>query len=269
MRSPGVFLLPVVLLFLSIAAVGQQKPWTEWTKKEAEKILNDSPWGQTQADTNTSELFFSPTANDTISPQDTTGSNRLGTVAPSSGRAATDRTSKDRQESGAKNQALGVTYRVRFFSAKPIRAAFARLLTLQDANVALDEVRRSELLKTMQAWVDVDVGDNVVLAVSIEATDRRLSGPVEQAFLSATSDTLKNTCYLELKDGTKIYVTRYQAPTADQTGAKFVFPRTVNGKSLLTQDSGVVRFVAEFGGTVKINRKYKVSEMVYDGQLVY
>ncbi|MDT7605258.1 MAG: hypothetical protein QOF61_3255, partial [Acidobacteriota bacterium] len=37
------------LLALSLSAQDKkEKPWTEWSKKDAEKILNDSPWGQTQ-----------------------------------------------------------------------------------------------------------------------------------------------------------------------------------------------------------------------------
>jgi hypothetical protein len=28
----------------------QTKPWKEWTRKEAEKILNESPWSQTQTE---------------------------------------------------------------------------------------------------------------------------------------------------------------------------------------------------------------------------
>src|SRR2546426_710790 len=35
--------------------------WSDWSRKDAEKILNDSPWGQTQVETNTSEMTYSPT----------------------------------------------------------------------------------------------------------------------------------------------------------------------------------------------------------------
>ena len=56
-------LLPA-LLSLTVQAQKQLKPWAEWSQKEAQKILNDSPWGQTQTETDTSQMFFSPT-NDT------------------------------------------------------------------------------------------------------------------------------------------------------------------------------------------------------------
>ncbi len=43
-----------LLLMLPICAVpqGSRKAWTAWTRQEAEKILNDSPWGQTQVSRN-------------------------------------------------------------------------------------------------------------------------------------------------------------------------------------------------------------------------
>src|ERR1041384_4220207 len=61
-------------LTLAIAAsssiIGQSSaaPWMEMSKKHAEELLNDSPWSQTQVDTDTSEMFFSPTRLGTASP---------------------------------------------------------------------------------------------------------------------------------------------------------------------------------------------------------
>src|SRR5260370_18327756 len=49
------------LLTFGIAGQQQAKKWSEWSEKDAEKILNNSPWGQTQTDTNTSEMTYSPT----------------------------------------------------------------------------------------------------------------------------------------------------------------------------------------------------------------
>src|SRR4029078_8166574 len=43
----GVF---VVLVTFSSAALAQKKPWTEWAKKDVDKTLNDSAWGQTQSE---------------------------------------------------------------------------------------------------------------------------------------------------------------------------------------------------------------------------
>src|ERR1041384_7517834 len=56
------FVLALVgLLVTATLAQKQYKPWTDWTKSDVEKILNDSPWGQTQVDTDTSEMVYTPT----------------------------------------------------------------------------------------------------------------------------------------------------------------------------------------------------------------
>jgi hypothetical protein len=246
----------IFVMFVSMAFAQKSKPWTEWSKKDAEKMLNDSGWGQTQDDTDASELTYSPTANTTI------------TQTTSSRNADRNLNDASRTESGAKNQALSLKYRVRFFSAKPIRQAFARMILLSQKTT--DEQALKQFKERLQAgFIDIDYGDFVVVAVTIEATDRRLSGPAEQAFRSATSDTLKNKCYLERKDGKRVFLIQYEQPTPDQTGAKFVFPRTVDGKPLLTVESEGIRFVAEFSDKVKVERKFKVSEMIYDGKLEY
>jgi len=51
------------LLTALLLGVGraQEKAWSQWTKIEAEKILNSSPWGHTQTVTDTSEIMYSPT----------------------------------------------------------------------------------------------------------------------------------------------------------------------------------------------------------------
>ena len=93
-------------------AVAQKadKKWTEWSKKDAQKILEDSPWSQTQTDTDTSQMFYSPTQD----PQ------RMGTTSNDS----------SRQSQGATNQAVNVKYTVRFFSARPVREALIRMMLL-------------------------------------------------------------------------------------------------------------------------------------------
>ena len=48
---------------LTASVLSQQnedEAWTKWTKTQGEKILMDSAWSQNQTDT--SEMFFSPTA---------------------------------------------------------------------------------------------------------------------------------------------------------------------------------------------------------------
>src|SRR5215207_461189 len=116
MRKVLILIVVVCALGAALAAQKLSKQWTEWSKRDAEKILNDSPWAQTQVETDTSEMFFKaqPT------PDPATGGTGGGGVG--------------RDERGSYNQAVDVKYRIRFFSARPVRRALARLALLNMDN---------------------------------------------------------------------------------------------------------------------------------------
>ena len=216
-------------------------------------MLNASAWGQTQTDTDTSEMFFSPTKGGTAA------------IAQAGIRASNDQTNinNSRADRGATNQAVAVNYHVRFLSAKPIREAISRMVVLNR------DVHIEGLEDIMQTFIDRDFSQYIVVAVGFDSNDGRFSGPTLQAFGSSTTETLKNTSYLERKDGYRLYLMDYRSPQNDGLGAKYVFPRMVGGKSFLTAKSGTVRFYSEVGGNIKLNVKYKIADMIHKGNLEY
>lgn len=236
--------LCLLLCLGGLAASAQKKfkPWNEWSEKDALKMLNDSPWGQTQTDTNTSEMFFSPTAQG--------GGRSSGGVG----------SSNDRNAQGALNQATNLNFRIRFLSAKPIRQAIARQISLKNP----------QMEEQMKGFAEQTSDQYIVVAVDYDATDRRILGPAMQAFTSANVGILKNNTYLEIKDGKRIFLDKYMPPSSDGLGAKFVFPRQVEGKPFVTPDSGYLRFYTEIPNTsVKLNMRFKIQDMTYDGKLEY
>jgi hypothetical protein len=249
-------ILAVLLTALLLGAgSAQQKPWSEWTKVEAEKILNNSAWGQTQTDTDTSEMMYSPTSQSGIG----------SSTRPGVSGTTTDRQSinSSRAAQGAKNQAISVNYHVRLLSAKPVREAFMRVIQLAQ------KTPDKELLEDLQSFVQRDFSEFIVVAVGFDSTDGRFSGPALQAFASANLGTLKNKTYLERKDGKRVFLMQYQAPINDGLGAKFIFPRIVDEKKFLTAESGSFRFYSEVNGQLKLNVAFKLSDMMYDGRLEY
>ncbi|MFN8002646.1 MAG: hypothetical protein U0X75_16695 [Acidobacteriota bacterium] len=228
--------LCLLLCLGGLAASAQKKfkPWNEWSEKDALKMLNDSPWGQTQTDTNTSEMFFSPT------------SDRARNAS--------------RDQQGAMNQAVNLNFRIRFLSAKPIRQAIARQISL----------KTPQMEEQMKGFAEQTSDQYIVVAVDYDSTDRRMLGPAMQAFTSANVGILKNNTYLESKDGKRIFLDKYMPPSSDGLGAKFVFPRQVEGKPFVTPDSGYLRFYTEIPNTsVKLNMRFKIQDMTYDGKLEY
>ena len=169
----------LVLALGAYSAVAQKtKPWTELSEKEAAKILNDSPWGQTQTEGEESR------------PEQTSAITQV--AAP---RAAQRELSREGEAPTENKPSRVVRYRTRFLSAKPVRGAFARIVLLKKGEG--DEGLSTQL----QGFVDRDFGDYVVVAVTAEAADARLVGATMQFLTNATADAFKDKVYLERKDG--------------------------------------------------------------------
>lgn len=231
--------LTTLLMFLTIcltaagSVVGQHpnKPWKEWSKKDAEKILNDSPWAQLQIDMDFMET--SPLTR----PKDPSVTNRL-------------------------KQGEGLTYGIRFFSARPVRQAFVRTIQLQQKNLAPD------MLSRLNGFAELPSKDSVIVAVTIECPDSNLLGKAMAIVWHAATPTLKPTTYLERNDGKRVFLEEYAPPGKDGFGARFIFPRTLDGKPFLSAEFTTVRFVSDLGD-IKFHMTFKVNEMMLDGKLEF
>ncbi len=247
MKSQSAVLFLILVSWpLSISAQKHEKPWNEWSKQETEKMLNDSPWAQTQTETDISEMFF-----------------RLPKASDARGGGSNPEVAPD-DRAGATNQATSVKYRIRFLSAKPVRQAIANSIASRQSADDVVKVR---------AYMEDFVGRNfdrwIAVTVTVESQDQRYLGRATQAFGSAVAEVLKNKSYLERKDGKRIFLQVYQPPSPDGLGAKFIFPREVDGAPFLNTRSGEVRFVAEISNKLTLDKRFKVADMIYDGYLEY
>jgi hypothetical protein len=234
----------------------ENKPWTEWSEKEVQKILRDSGWSHTQTETDTSEMFFSPT---------TAGTSNVGRSAARRG-SLNDQQSinNNRADRGATNQEISVNYHIRFFSARPVRQALIRSIVLQGSFLP-DEISR------LQKYADYQPTNLIIVAVTIDSTDQRFLGIAMQAFDSAALATLRNNTYLERSsDGKRLFLQEYTPPGKDGFGARFIFPRvTKDERPFITEQAGEIRFYSEVMDKIKLSMRFKVSEMVYLGALEY
>ena len=240
------FFITFLLALCAVSAVGQKsKSWTELTEKDVARILNDSPWGQTQTEGGESR------------PDQTSAITQVAATGTANRQMSREGEAPDTRPSRV------IKYRTRLLSAKPVRAAFARYLLLKKPDA--DE----NLTNQLQGFVDRDFADYIVVVVMAEAEDERLVAPAIQLLSSATAEMLKEKVYLERKDGKRLPLADYRPPGPDGMGAKFVFNRTLEGQPFLTPQSDNVRFFAQLNEKVKLNVKYKVSDMMYDGKLEY
>ena len=230
----------------------EKKPYAEWSEKEAQKLLNDSPWGQTQVISDTSQMF---------------GNERLG--------SGTSRVAN----------VFHVNFRIRFLSAKPVRQAISRVMELKQKG-AVDERLASQL----RAFAAADFPDYVIITVLCDSDQPHMRLQEATALLNnRTTADLKNNTFLELKDGRRVFLQEYQPPRNDGLGARFIFPRLIDGKPYITAESGDIHFVSELspggggsrsqasgaaGGSpgplnYRLDCRFKVAAMNFQGKLEY
>jgi len=233
----------ILMILLAAAAVAQkkdEKPWADWSKKDAEKILTDSPWAKLQTDTDTSQMFYSPTQD----PQ------RMG------------RTSNDgsRLAQGATNQAVNVSFQVRFFSARPVRQALARMMEINNKPPA-------DVVAKLHNFAEMQSTNSIIVTVTFDSPDARYSGVVMQQFNSAATGTMKNDVYLQRSDSKQLFLEEYVPPGKDGFGARFIFLRELDGEPFVKDATGELRFYAKYPNGIKIDRRFKLADMMYQGQL--
>lgn len=243
MLRPAFLLATLSLISIALAIGGsaqkKYKPYARWENPEVEKMLSDSPWAQTQVETDTTEMMYTPTS----SRQTALSSARL--------------------TRGATNQATSVNYHVVFLSARPIREAIFRRVEIDQRT--LDQQLAAQLL----SFVERDFSNYIVVAVTFDTKDPRFANAPSQAFAAALTNTIRNNTYLDRSDGKRAFLRLYIPPLADGLGAKFVFSRWVDERPFLDAGFAQVRFHSELSKDIKIDRRFKVSEMYYNGKLEY
>lgn len=236
-----ILLVALVLSLGAVAGSGQapEKSWKEWSKKEAEKVLNDSAWGQTYVEPGS-------TAVDTTVVTNTAGG----------------LTGNRRGESGEPKSSGSMKYRVRLLTAKPIRSAFARMVTLQQSG-------NTDVESQLQAFVDRDFGEYLVVSLNIEADDPRRTQAIMAGLGKLDKEAIKSKVSLENADGAIAEFIDVRPPVDDGMGIKLVFSRKLNGQPLLSQGQGPARFTFELMPKKKVSVKFKVEDMIHDGKIEY
>jgi hypothetical protein len=214
-------------------------------------MLTDSAWAQTQKELTDTGGASGPAITTAAENKSTVGIVKDASSGPESG-----------QNVGQRSQSLAMYYYVSFMSAKPVRQAFIRYLEVKHPDTPAEKIAER------RKFVDSDFSDYIVVTLRVEGSDRKRIGPAMQALGASTAATLKDVAYLERKDGKRLTLMDYRAPGPDGMGAKFIFPRTLDGQPFVDANSGEVRVIMEINKS-KLTRKFKVAEMMYDGKLEY
>jgi hypothetical protein len=110
----------------------------------------------------------------------------------------------------------------------------------------------------------------IVVVVDCDSQESGANVRQAQAVLRSrgTAD-LKNNTFLETKGGKRIFLHEFQAPRQDGLGARFIFQRLIDGQPFVTPESEEIHFYSELSDNYKLDRRFKVKDMMYEGKLEY
>jgi hypothetical protein len=139
--------------------------------------------------------------------------------------------------------------------------------------------QRAEFDSRFKRALALDVSDRVIVAIEFSSNDPDATRDMKQFLATARTETIKQSVYLIGEHTGRVSLKEYFPPSSDGTGAKFVFPRVLNGKPVIAAGDKEARF--EFlvplvdrnaGGQTnreKLSVPFKVDKMVYKGELSY
>jgi hypothetical protein len=160
------------------------------------------------------------------------------------------------------------TYFVRFLSALPIRQAFVRIRQLQLGYKDLDAAHKKEIDQQLQGILDLDVDHWIVVAVAFRSNNPREQSRVERFFESETMETIKTRAFLSTEHFTRVEVIAYFPPNEPSVGAKFVFPRHIDGTPIVQPDDKEVVFEFDTPGSGReLRARFEVADMIVNGEL--
>ena len=265
--SVRALVLMVLALWLVLPAGGQwqKKPFQEWTREEARKVLRKSPWGK-------SHLFVIPSGDgyerdlrseraawpglDPQGPPDPTRSgdvdqrlaSRSDDLLDDPRNSIKQGESRDIRASGGQRRAAE-RYRVFWYSSLRVRQAIGRLRQLR----GLD-------LKEQMLALHGQSRRHHIIAVA---------GSVSRFYRRATLEEIRGKTFLlsGKRKPKKIAPVQIVGPeTLRFPMALFLFPRvTEAGRSLEPRD-GEARFISR-QGPLKVKTSFKLKKMMTDGKL--
>jgi hypothetical protein len=229
-----------LLVIQTAGAQWDKKPYAQWAEKESLRVLDDSPWGQTQVFADEDMKPGGPATNGDPPRAIDQGGSRV-------------------------TYASQINFRIRLLSARPVRQAIARLMEIN---------RKSDInpgfAAKLRDFIAEESADYIIVSVLCDAPRPSVRLQKASELLdSLTTEKLKEKAYLILSDGRRAPIHEYQPPGQDGLGARFIFLRKSEGKPFVADKRGVIRFRADISDDYALDRTYNLKNMSYQGKLEY
>ena len=116
--------------------------------------------------------------------------------------------------------------------------------------------------------IDLDVEDWIVIALSFRSNDPRQESRIRRFFLSETTETIKTRAFLSTVRFPKLPIHAYFPPNDESVGAKFVFPRRLDGIPVVSPEDKSFAFELDTPGSgPQLRTVFSVPEMTTKGEL--
>src|SRR5256885_120030 len=223
--------LALVALASGPAALAQddwsKKPFKEWTKAEAEKVLGDSPWARPQ----TVKISVASRSRRVAgAPVDTSG----GSPAIASA------------DLGGAEAPVDFTFTLRLRSSRRVREALVRLKQIEANYDRMSAARQAEFdaQPKIKGLLDCPAcAENYVLSLSAKSGEAPGADPVFTTFKGARLADLRRYVYIADERGQRRALVHFAPPKAPGEEATFFFPRADDkGSPLLTTASKELYF---------------------------
>ena len=226
-----------------------RKPFSEWTKSEAESVLNDSPWVAHQE----LRIKFDKET------QKAAGS-YSGVSSAADAQSRTEVTSQI---------PVDFIFTLRLRSALPIREALVRLRQLQDTSKMSEKDQAAFETQTKGLLECPACANNYVLALSSKSTNSPGADAVYTLFKGARLADLQRFVYIANETGERRQLIHFVPPKVPGEEAIFFFPRLGDrGRPLLTPDNRelLINFANNDVNSIG-NFKVALARLVLNGKL--
>lgn len=214
-----------------------ERPYTEWTQKDVNKMLQNSPWTLTQ----------------TYRGQQGAGRGSVWDRTSNAG----ERESND-------------IYTIRLFSAQPIRDAYARMMQLMNRYDSANDAEKQRIDSMTARVRTLDVSERVIVAMTYASNLPDNIRNFKQYFDKQSAELLKQNCYLISSRLGRVELKEYFPESPDGSGMKFIFPRTVDGQPVFQEGDKELKFDMWVAPTnQKIFQTWKPKSLMYQGKLEF
>lgn len=229
-----------IFLFAGVATAKDfwdTKAFDQWTQKECQKMLTDSPW---------------------VKELNLTGMNYTGADTA----AATD------------SQAPYIKYNVQLRSAAPVRQAVVCQARIAQKYDSLPAAEKQAFDQRMESFLLGGSSDQVVVYVSVESNNRDRVRSLMQHWEFQTTELLRNSVYLSTPKGKKIQISQFIPGATGSLEFQFIFPRDVDGEEILKPGDKALQLEFEYPvlggmGDGRAFIDFKTDKMKFNNEVVY